>query len=208
MAMASCGGGGGSSSTGNEGASGGGKFNGTYKFAPPADNYYLEWSYTWKRSNGELKTEKNFAAGIGKGYAPSFSEEGIGYIDFATGKGWMREVTGDKWYEDDYDYSDTQDDSAPGPLGTMEETFMKYFRMFGFEESKLAEYYVGREKVAGVNCWIFDSQGLNGIYMKFWIDPSNGCCLKWVATESGDVTEVTEYNLNYKTWTNNLKPNI
>ena len=192
----------------NDSTSSGGKFNGTYKYNPPIDNYYIQWTDTWKYDDGnKTKTTTNFVAGIGKGYAFNSTEEGITYIDFTTGQGWSRLIDGSEWYPDDYDYSDTEDaGSAIGPLSAMEDFFMRYFRAFGFEEDKLAEYYVGKEKVAGVNCWVFDTKGLNAIYMKYWIDPSNGCCLKYQSAEQGDVTEVTEYNLKYTSWTNNLKP--
>ena len=208
LAAASCGGGNNNSSNNSGGnTSGSEKFNGTYKYNPPTDNYYIQWTNTWKYDGGnKTKTETNFVACIGKGYSFNSTEEGITYIDFSTGKGWSRLVDGSEWFEDDYDYSDTEDaSSAIGPLSAMEEYFLRYFRAFGYEDEQLTEYYVGKEKVAGVNCWMFDSKGLNAITMKYWIDPANGCCLKYQNTETGNVTEVTEYNLNYKSWTNNLQ---
>ena len=206
LVMSSCEGGGGSSNSVVGGILSDGKFDGNYKYNPPTTNYHIKWTNTWKYDNGnKTKTETSFAACIGKGYAANFTDESVTYIDFETGRGWSRLANETKWYEDDYDYSDTEDPSDVGPLSAMEDFFMRYFRAYGFEDSELSKHYVGNEKVAGINCWVFDTKSLNAITMKYWIDPSNGCCLKHQNTESGDVTEVIYYDLIYTAWTDNLK---
>ena len=57
-----------------------------------------------------------------------------------------------------------------------------------------------------MECWVFDSKGLNTIEKKYWVDPSNGCCLKVLDKEDGTYVAITEYNLNYTSWTDNLVP--
>jgi hypothetical protein len=199
--LTACGGGsGGSGGTGGGGNDGGNaKFSGNYKYNPPADNYYV----AFKSDGGSL----SFEAQIGKEYCFQATEEMVEFIDYTTGKGWMRETDGTEWYPDDYDFTDEEAYGYNSPLGAMEDGFLKYFRAYGKEDSQLSEYYVGMEKVAGINCWVFDSKGLNAITDKYWIDPANGACLKYINTESGYVYgEVTEYNLNYTAWGSNMKP--
>ena len=72
----------------------------------------------------------------------------------------------------------------------------------------LGDYYVGSEYVCGVKCWVFDTDGYAGISMKYWVDPSNGCCLKYEGRGNGGAVrsamEVKTYNLNYRTWTSDV----
>lgn len=195
FSLAACG------ENGDDGNSNGGssntKFSGTYIYTPFTDNYYIEWT-----SGGGTY----FAAGVGDDFCHMPTEEMVTYINCATGEGWSRAADGTEWYQDDYDYSDMDHLSYVGVFSAMEDFFMKYFRAYGKEDSELTDYYVGMEKVAGVNCWVFDTQGLNAIEMKYWIDPSNGCCLKYQTKEDGYTVEITEYNLNYTSWGENMKP--
>ena len=91
----------------------------------------------------------------------------------------------------------------------MEKIFLKTLYALGGDASRLPEYYVGTEtlypapyQTTGIKTWVFDIRGFNGNYLKFWIDPSNGCCLKYENYEDHSLTVVTEYNLNYTTWDN------
>jgi hypothetical protein len=203
-----CGGG----STGSGLSGGGPKFDGEYKYNPPTDNYYIKWTRTWAYGDdNKTKSVEEFVARIGDGFASNPTDEIVTYIDYSSGKGWSREINGTNWSPDDYDYSTEpgEENTDIGILSSMENYFLKYFRGYGFDNEKLKEYYVGNEKVAGVNCWVFDSKGLNAIYMKYWIDPSNGCCLKVMSNDPQkthhDVEEVTVYNLKYTEWADNLK---
>ena len=71
--------------------------------------------------------------------------------------------------------------------------------------SSLSEFYVGNETVCGVKCWVFDTDGYGGITIKYWVDPSNGCCLKYEGRGNGGAVkstmQVKTYNLNYHVWT-------
>lgn len=187
-------------------------FDGTYTYSPPTDNYLIKWTYY--NADG---TEGGFDiyARIGQGHTEAMSDIGIYHASEDMEKYYERAWEGE--YSDwmlspGYGYSDwlsDYDETSPhiGSCDAMEEYFMHYFRAYGFEddEGKLNEYYVGTEEVCGVECWVFDSKGLNAINMKYWIDPSNGCCLK-IVDEYGDYAQVTEYNLNYTEWTDNLAP--
>ena len=103
-------------------------------------------------------------------------------------------------FGDDYGSCDAFGDPGNG--------FMRYLKAYGFDEDEgmLAEHFAGTEKVASVECWVFDSKGLNTIEKKYWVDPSNGCCLKVLDKEDGTYVAITEYNLNYTSWTDNLVP--
>lgn len=216
FSLTSCSGGGGApvSTGGSTGASqqqstggtptpqGGGELNGTYHYAPVTDHFYIEWT------SGE---HTYFAAGIGDEFVYTPLENMVTYIDYTTGFGWSREIDGTQWYEDDYDYQDGEQRDMVGTLSAMEDYFLPYFRAYGFEDEELSEHFVGTEKVAGIDCWVFDTKQLNAIEMKFWIDPANGCCLKYQSTEGGvpgHTVETTVYNLNYTSWGENMKPEM
>ncbi len=204
-------------SSGNGGVGKGGgaaaKFEGTYTYNPPTDNFYIKWTYY--DASG---TEGGFDiyARIGQGHTEAMSDIGIYHASEDMERYYERAWEGE--YSDwmlspGYGYSDwlsDYDENSPdlGGCIAMEDYFMHYFRAYGFDkrEGKMAEYFVGTERVCGVECWVFDSKGLNGIDQKYWIDPSNGLCLKYLDKEDGDYAMVTEYNLNYTQWTDNLAP--
>jgi len=187
-------------------------FDGRYVYNPPKDNYFIKW--TWYDADG---TEGGFDiyARIGQGHTEAMSDIGIYHASQDMERYYERAWEGE--YSDwmlspGYGYSDwlsDYDENNPnlGSCSAMEEYFMYYFRAYGFEddEGKLNEYYVGTEEVSGIECWVFDSKGLNTINMKYWVDPSNGCCLK-VQDEDGEYAVATQYNLNYTEWTDNLAP--
>ena len=220
LALAACGG---KEGTGSGGASKSGgktpspKFSGAYQYNPPKDTYFIKWQDF--DAAGKEDGNADIYARIGGGC--SYAEEGTSVYHASDEQQKYYERAWEGEYSDwmvspGYGYGDWKSDREEsgddlGSCDAFEYYFMRYFRAYGFDEDegKLAEYYVGTEKVAGVNCWVFDSKGLNAIYLKFWVDPSNGCCLKYMDTEtggSGEYSMVTEYNLNYTAWTDNLAP--
>ena len=224
LALSACGNTGDPSGSGrNPGTTQGGnnkpsaKFSGTYQYNPPKDNYYIKWqSYD---ASGQPDDSATIYARIGGGC--TYAEEGGGVYHASDEqqkyyeRAWEGEYS--EWMlSPGYSYEDWKADrdefgddlGSCDAFGDTEFGFMRYYKAYGFDEDegKLAEYYVGTEKVAGVECWVFDSKGLNTIQQKYWVDPANGCCLKVLDKEDGEYAEVTEYNLNYTEWTDNLAP--
>lgn len=180
-----------------------------YVYSPPKDNYYIAFEHF--DSDGDVGSE--IVARIGRQYMYSYDTTySFNLVDFENMKAYSREPGGG-WILDDaegvagHDENDRVNDV--GPLSAMEKYFLKTFYALGGDASRISEYYVGTEtlypapyETTGIKCWVFDIRGFNGNYLKFWIDPSNGCCLKYADTEDGDYTIVTEYNLNYTAWDN------
>lgn len=190
------------------------KFNGEYVYNPPTDNYYIAWTYY--DADGSGGEGKDIYARIGQGHTVAISDIGIYHASDETQKYYERAWEGE--YSDwmvspGYGYNEWKndfDEFGPdlGSCNAMEDYFMPYFRAFGFDkiEGKMNEFYVGIEKICGVECWVFDTNNLNTIDFKFWIDPSNGVCLKVLDKDDGSYSIVTDYNLNYTSWTDNLAP--
>ena len=185
----------------------GGEIN--YVYAPPEDHYYIVFEH---HTDGQVTTEE-VVARIGRQYTWSYDTSyGFYFADFNSMNAYNRLPDG-PWVLDDYEGlrpdAETNHNGDPLPLSAMEEFFMETFYALGGDVSRLSEYYIGNETLypapyesTGIDCWVFDIRGFNGNYLKFWIDPSNGCCLKYEDTEDGESTVVTEYNLNYSAWDN------
>ena len=77
---------------------------------------------------------------------------------------------------------------------TFENTFMRRFRQVGRTNDKLAGHFVGYDYCCGVRCWVFEGRGFNTITYTFWVDPSNGMCLRCIYNDD-QYFEVTMYNL-------------
>jgi len=174
------------------------KFTGNYSFNPPTDNFYVE-------------TEGSITAKVGSQYTYYEKSDDEYSLNYHINDDYEEVYTfyEGKWYHDsNLTYEEYKEDYLDVyPFSAMEDYFMKYFRAFGFDEEKLTEYYVGNEKVAGVDCWVFDSKGLNAVYMKFWIDPSNGVTLKYHDYDEDDEPyEVIKYDLNYTKMDEKLVP--
>ena len=177
-----------------------------YKYNPPTDNYYI----AFENIDGDGDVNSEVVAHIGRQHMYSYDTTyAYHFVDFEKQKSYDRDPNG-SWMSDPEGLGlDMEDDwsGAPLPLSAMEEYFMDTLYALGGDASRLAEYYVGTETLypapyenTGIKCWVFDTAGFNGNNLKFWIDPSNGCCLKYEDTEDGDVTVVTEYYLNYTSW--------
>jgi hypothetical protein len=70
----------------------------------------------------------------------------------------------------------------------------------------LGNYLVGTATVCGVDCWVIDTKGKAYRDITFWIDPPNGCCLKWVDNKTGENHVATLYDLHFTEWLPSLKP--
>lgn len=173
-----------------------------YVYNPPKDNYYVKYT---ESQDGNLRGTFVIAR-IGDGF--TYGEEGDLFVHISdrTKKGYIRNPESGVWCGDPhYNYSEyggNQDDA--GIFSIFSEGPIRYLTIFG-QPVSLSDYYVGCEKVAGVNCWVFDCH-INGRKGKYWVDPSNGCTLKIHFPENGSTREVVEYNLKYDKWGDNLLP--
>jgi uncharacterized lipoprotein YehR (DUF1307 family) len=181
-----------------------------YIYNPPTDNFFIR--YTVDEQEGLNARIGNIFLYGESGSGSSGDEGMLTRVDLSGGGAWLNsyEITYE-WQEDDNYYPENYVNwNRIDPLDAMEEYFVKYLRTSGFDgdalSTRLTEFYVGKERVLGIDCWVFDTQGYNALELKFWIDPSNGCCLKSEKTETGTVTTVTECNLNYTQWDGKLKP--
>jgi len=182
-----------------------------YKYNPPTDNYYI----AFENIDGDGYVNGEVVAHIGRRHMYSYDTSyAFHLVDFENQKAYDREPNG-PWMSDPEGLGlDMEEDwsEPPLPLSAMEEFFMDTLYALGGDASQLTEYYVSNETLypvpyesTGIKCWVFDTTGFNGNNLKFWIDPSNGCCLKYEDTENGDCTVVTEYNLNYTAWDNDTQ---
>ena len=184
----------------------GGEIN--YVYAPPEDHYYIAFEHADR--DGDVDSE--VFARIGRQYLYSYDTTySYSFVDFSARASYDRGPNGPWMHDPEGSGLDMEGDwsKPPLPLSAMEEYFMDTFYALGGDVSRLAEYYVGSETLypapyesTGIDCWVFDIRGFNGNDLKFWIDPSNGCCLKYEDTGDGDITVVTVYDLNYTAWDN------
>ena len=176
-----------------------GAFTGRYVFEPPIDSYHIAYRYNFN-------TFEYYTACL-DGAVTHKNREGVTHIDFRQGKGWFRPVGGTAWTEDGVDYSPYNDGGVPHPLDAMEEQFLTPLRaLFGDGYTlKLIDYYTGNEEVLGVDCWVFDANGFNAIETRFWIDPHNGCCLRYEEPD-GNGAYVTRYDLMCDEWEEGMIP--
>ncbi len=178
-----------------------------YHYEPPKDHYYIVYDVI--SSNGD--TTEGVTARIGEQFLVSDDTSyGFWFADFGNMTAHNRLPDG-PWVEDTHSGLTENDrdayDKDPFLLCAMEDYFMDKFYVTIKDMDRLNEYYVGKETLypspydgTGIECWVFDSQGFNAMKLKFWIDPSNGCCLKCENYDIGRTSVVTRYDLNYTAW--------
>lgn len=174
-------------------------WKGPYVYNPPKTEFYIEYV---DLDSGEIcKTGNiNHTQVDIRGEQYDVTRSGVGYHSELQ---YLPEVTGSH-----YDGYTGEPEDAPLGYGCHEIELFKHMKVEYAElfQKKLSELYVGMEEVSGVNCWVFDTKGTLATYLKLWIDPANGCCLKCVDKENGSGHEVKVYNLHYHTWTKDLMP--
>lgn len=174
-------------------------WKGPYVYNPPKTEFHIEYV---DFNSGELcKTGNiNHTQVDICGELYNVTQKGVGYHSELQ---YLPEVNGS--HDDCYT---GEPERAPLGYGSHEIELFKHMKEEYAErfQKKLADLYVGMEQVCGVNCWVFDSKGAQGLYWKMWIDPANGCCLKLVDKENGHGHEVKVYDLHYHSWTKDLMP--
>lgn len=80
--------------------------------------------------------------------------------------------------------------------------FDNYFYSSSFSSAgqSISEGYVGTEVIANIECWVYECRNVRqgGTY-KFWVNPDNGHCLKFLA-DNDLKWEVKEINLELTEW--------
>jgi len=185
-----------------------------YAYNPPQNNYYLRT----EDENGTVEAVGRIDSIFAQHYSGDFtyyqyySDETKMHYEYDTSKQ-LWQMYMDSKNDAENSYKEFQDGRASNAanhdtemvIAQFETIFMRYFRQYGLDESRLVEYYVGTDTVLGVECWVFDGKGLNGIDDKYWVDPSNGCTLK-VESKDGSVWQLTHYDLDYTEWSSDLIP--
>lgn len=186
-----------------------------YAYNPPQNNYYFR---TVDSATGDIDAVGRIDSVFAQHYSGDFTyyqyydDETKMHYEYDTSKSsWQMYMADKREAEDSYNqFQDGKSNNAASHdtemvIALFETVFMRNFRQYGLDESRLVEHYTGTETVLGVECWVFDAKGLNGISGKFWVDPSNGCTLKMVDDE-GSVNELTHYDLDYTEWSSDLMP--
>ena len=156
-------------------------FTGIYKFNPPTDNFFIT-------INDEGSSVKETYMKHGDDEAHN---DGVGFDRFwnvKTGKNWYYCPDAQGWTDDvDWEFDPFE---ASFPI-------LNSFNEEVVNKSNLSNYYVGMEKVLGINCWHFfvDLED-EDVVIQYWVDPANGCTLKR-QMNSNPAKVVTVYDLKY-----------
>ncbi len=165
-----------------------------YHYNPPTDNYCIEVKNS---ENGSSYSNKYAKIGNEEAMIDE-SAEWQEFHDVSTGAYYT--VVEKKWYEDSrWGFYSFEESGHGSPICDFND-FVKQLGQLGFGNEKLPEFYVGEETICDVDCWVFDTNGWNEIYAKFWVDKENGCTLKKAGTTSDMVYEVIRYDLSYTEW--------
>ena len=157
-------------------------FDGSYSFNPPTDHFFITYTNPYSQSVitlAKIGAEEAFKDINGSDRFWN-TETGKNYYYRSDAQGWTPDV--------DWDFEAFGDSFFP--LNT-----------FNREANidSLAQYFVGTETVAGIDCWHFYVEGNDGNVIQYWVDPANGCTLKRQVNLDAPHT-VTIYNLNYRKW--------
>ena len=155
-------------------------FTDIYKYNPPTDNYFI----TIHNQAGDF-----YETYMKHGFEEAFND-GLGYDRFwntKTGKTWYYCPDAQGW-TDDVDWEFEPFDESCLPLNSFAKDVV--------DKSNLSNYYVGKEKVMGIDCWRFFVEQKDGSVIQYWVDPANGATLK--RQFNGEPAKVvTVYDLKY-----------
>lgn len=178
-------------------------WKGPYVYNPPQTNY----KYTVSESDGD----KYSYAGIGDlrvslnhndgSYEASFGKRG-----FWGGIEYLPEIN--------QDYEESEPLDPADAVDRFEEDIVSNYKRNGYSSERIIELlrdmYMGNEIICDVECWVFYVKGDWGFTGKYWIDPSNGCCLKSLGLSSGrgygKQSVLTTYDIHYQVWTDDVMP--
>ena len=137
-------------------------FTGVYKFIPPVDNFFITI-----RDEGTQFNETYMKHGDEEAFNDG---QGIDrFWNVKTGMNWYYCPDAQGW-TDDVDWEFEPLDASCPALNAFEKDVT--------DKSNLSKYYVGQEKVLGIDCWRFFVEQEDGSVNQYWVDPKNGCTLK------------------------------
>ena len=175
-------------------------WTGKYEYKAPKDNYYFDTGNFIYAKIGSILIEKNLEDDGSPGYWKAYNLTTHKCKEYVGEEGFDHEATdGESLEPDEWEGLENL-----APLDFFADS--EFYKSIQTDPaSSLGEFYAGNEMVAGVNCWVFDTDGYGGIRMKYWVDPANGCCLKYYGRSNAGTYmvfyEIRKYNLHYFEWT-------
>ena len=158
-------------------------FNEFFHFDPPTDHFFITFTTPedeYRETYAKIGNEEAYNNGNGIDRFWNI-ETGANYYYVPDAQGWTDDVVGDFVPFGDSFY----------PLSA--------FALEVNTKRDLSEYYIGKERVLDIDCWVFYVEGNDGNVIRYWVDPSNGCTLKRIVNTENPI-EVTVYDLNYTKW--------
>lgn len=175
-------------------------WTGKYEYKAPKDNYYFDTGSFIYAKIGSFLIEKNLESDGRLGYWKAYNLATHKCKEYVGEEGFDHEATDGEYLEPE----EWEGLENFAPLDFFVDS--EFYKSLQTDPANsLGEYYVGNETVAGVECWVFDTDGYGGIKMKYWVDPANGCCLKYGGFSNAGAFriqyQIKKYNLHYSEWT-------
>lgn len=203
-----------------------------YHYNPPKDNYHIKVEYY--KDNGSPDISYTHAR-IGKTYAYRIDDHNKHYTLFylysdVNGMGYEWDSKKGRWQiyggnsnTDDgkWLYNEFQEEKKErngydpiSGIDNFDDIFMSVFRFWNFDADKINNHYIGDETLypaphekTGIKCNQLIGKKMNAIEGRWWVDTKNGCCLQISKEDGSNIWfKVTDYNLDYTEWTNDVMP--
>ena len=175
-------------------------WTGRYEYKAPKDNFYFDTGNFIYARIGSILIEKNLEKDGSLGYWKAYNLSTHQCKEYVGAQGFDHEATdGESLEPEEWEGLENF-----APLDFFADS--EFYKSLKTDKANgLADFYVGTEAVAGVECWVFDTDGYGGIHMKYWVDPANGCCLKYGGLSNAGTFRVAytikKYDLHYFEWT-------
>ena len=158
-------------------------FNARYQYNPPTDHFYITFA------NKADESRETYAK-IGDEESYSNGNDIDRCWNVKTGDNWFYVPSAQGWTDDvKWEFE---------PLGEGFFPLNAFAREINTDQD-LSSYYIGMEKVLGIDCWVFFVEFPEDGVVRFWVDPSNGCTLRR-QVNNNPPCEVSVYDLGYKKW--------
>ena len=175
-------------------------WTGSYRYSPPMDHYYIHTGSFIYAKIGSILIEKALESDGSLSYWKAYNLTSRKCKEYLEMDGFEHESTDGEYLDPD----EWEGWKNFKPLDAFVDS--EFYRSIKTDPANsLGDFYVGDELVLGVKCWVFDTDGYAGISMRYWIDPSNGCCLKYGGINNTGTFrvyyQVRKYDLHYDKWT-------